>query len=138
MTIKEENFDLLKSLISNNSIVEIDNKKVKKIEWVGNLETYGDLSLSKTLDFIRGKVEQEILGTYNNINEDHTVPASQEDQDNNYQENYLNNIIKQQKDLSEKLDNSDFISFLLDQLAYSSDTKKDLSILILSYLSSCT
>jgi len=104
-----------------------------KIDWVNPVSTFGELTLSKTLDLIKTKVEQEVISS-NNV---YFGIANSKDETSNYQANYLNNIIKQQEDLCKKIQHSEFIQFLLDQLSSESNTKKDLSILILSYFSTC-
>ena len=123
------------------------------LDWIAPPKTYGELTLFETLKLIKRKIEFEILTGKNmnsNINNNNSnvtnntnnnslnfLDKSEEYNSDNFQECYLKGKKIQKNDFCGKLEKSQFVDTLITQLNSNSDSIKDISILILSYLSSC-
>lgn len=115
---RDENVELLMKLLDNQSKVTIDETTLRS-NWLAKPETLGDVAIIQILNLMQKKVKIYNLSERDNINDKTGIK-------NPHAESMLITV-----------ENTNLIEKLLELLDSPSNTKKDVSVLILCTLSAC-
>lgn len=119
---REENVPILMKLITNESKVTID-ETVLRSNWLTKPESLGDIAIIQLLNIIQKKIKGYLLDE-----KEISSTSSQKDKE------ALNKKVEQMIGV---INENEMIEKMLELLDSSSNTKKDVAILILCTLSAC-